>query len=55
MLPPGSLNLAAQAEGETADLDQVFRRLGWLGLGILLGALVFLGVAVAWLRPLYSS
>ncbi len=52
LLPPGALNVASQSETEPADLDQVFRRLGWLSVGVLVGSLVFLGVALAQLKPL---
>ncbi len=46
LLPPGALNLASQSEGGPAALDQVFRRLGWLCTGVLVGGLIFLIVGL---------
>jgi hypothetical protein len=53
MLPPGSLNLAAMSEAGSVDLAQVFRRLGWLCAGVLVGGLIILAVALVNLQPLY--
>lgn len=54
LLPPGALNLATQSEAGHSSFDQVFRRLGWLCVGVLVGGLIFLAVALVHLRPLYS-
>lgn len=55
LLPAGALSLLGQSEASSDDLTQVFRRLSWLSVSLLLAGLALLGVVVAHLSQSLSS